>query len=195
MYKQIEFIIKGVAPLIMHNGALSDPLNEFAKAMAPINAKKNKDKTDADREQVARLEWFGGIYKNEDGRVVIPGVNLEGCIRDGGMKERLGPKFKAGLICEGDYPLEYEGPKDINKLWENGKFRDTRRVGLKGSSIQRTRPIFRNWSLKFVANYLDEVLTKDQVVNATTVAGRLVGICDYTPRFGRFEIVETKVLS
>ena len=65
-YKEIVFetgcesTIWKACDRLMHNGQLSDPLNEWTKAKKKITDKKKK--TDADHEEVSRLEWMGGLY-------------------------------------------------------------------------------------------------------------------------------------
>lgn len=188
MYEELSFKIKGVAPLLMHNGQLADPLCPWCKAIKVITGKRSNKRTDADLEELARLEWYGGLYVEGD-RPVIPGVNLEGMLREGGSKERLGKLFRAGVIADGNFPLEFDGPKTIDALWKDGQFRDTRRVGMNGKSIMKTRPIFRRWSLSFTVMFMPDVLNERQVHGALVTAGRTVGLCDFKPRFGRFEIV------
>jgi len=37
-YKTIDFHVRGVAPLLMHNGQIANPVNKFAKAMKAITS-------------------------------------------------------------------------------------------------------------------------------------------------------------
>jgi len=46
MYKKLKFHIKGVSPLIMHNGELVDPENKWAKLIKEITPKKKKTEED-----------------------------------------------------------------------------------------------------------------------------------------------------
>ena len=61
-----------------------------------------------------------------------------------------------------------------------------------GGSIMRTRPIFPEWTLDFTLAYADDVISKDEVERALSDAGRLVGLCDWRPKFGRFQVVSCK---
>ena len=58
MLQQVKYHLEGASPLLMHNGALADPLNFWAKKMKEITAKQKK--TDADHEEIGRLEWRAG---------------------------------------------------------------------------------------------------------------------------------------
>src|SRR5688572_8352761 len=130
MYKPLEFHIVGVAPLLMHNGQLADPLNKWAKAMKKITAKRKK--TDEDYEELSRLEFEGGLYLDDDLAPCIPGINLEGCLVDGAKKSKLGEQFKAAVMIVDNWPLLYSGPRAVEELWAHGGFRDTRRAGIRG---------------------------------------------------------------
>lgn len=186
MYETIGFNVRGIAPLLMHNGQLADPLNKWSKALKGVSGKRKK--TDADYAELARIEWHGGLYVDEEQRIVIPGENIEAMLISAGKKNRKGEAFKAGLLSDGMWRLSHDGPKDIESLWMDDRFRDTRKVGVNGSSIMRTRPIFRKWSLAFEVQYLPDILNKAEVVEAVQIAGRIIGLCDYTPKFGRFEV-------
>ncbi len=45
-WKPLQLKLIGCRPLVMHNGRLSDPLDEFAKAIQKVSKKRSK--TDAD---------------------------------------------------------------------------------------------------------------------------------------------------
>lgn len=187
MYHDLELSIEGVAPLLMHNGQLANPLNKWAKAMKSIT-KKGQRKTDADLEELARLEFMGGLYVDDDGNPCIPGTNIEGVLVEGAKKQRQGDKFKAGVWSEGNWKLIYTGSKDPNKLWEDENFRDIRPARVKNNTVMRCRPIFRAWALKFKVTYNDQHVNADEVLESLAIGGRDCGLCDYTPKFGRFEV-------
>lgn len=188
MYEAVEFKIQGISPLIMHNGQLADPLNPFSKQLKEITGKRKK--TDADHEAMSKIEWFGGLYVNDDKRPVVPGTNIEAMLIEAGKKVRMGDAFKAGVICDGDWPVDYDGPKAAEELWNKagGKFTDRRGCVVGQSRVMRTRPIFRKWGLAFTINFLPDLLNLKDVRQAVTTAGRIIGLCDYTPKFGRFEL-------
>ena len=188
VYETIEFDIRGLAPLMVHNGQLADPLNQFAKAMREVSSKRKK--TDADHMELAKLEFLGGLYLDEKRHPCIPGQNIEAMLTDAGRKKRMGDAIKAGVISDGNWPILYEGPKDPVKMWDSGKFHDRRGAKLNGkATVIRTRPIFRSWSMKFAVSFLPTVINKKDLVDLVKVAGQMVGLGDFVPRFGRFEVV------
>jgi hypothetical protein len=187
MYKNLKFHIRGVSPLLVHNGQLADPLNKYARDMKAISGKRKK--TDDDYEALGKIEFFGGLYLDEKIRPVIPGGNLESMLVEAGKKQKLGEPFKAGVISDGLWIIEYDGPKTVEDLWKDKRFVDRRGVKIGTSTVIRTRPIFRSWSLKFTIDYLPDLLNESNVIDAVTTAGRIIGLGNYTPKFGRFEIV------
>ena len=85
--KTLNFRITGVSPLIMHNGLLADPLYEGTKLISKISRKRPK--TEADLEEMARLEFLYSLYLT-DGKPCIPGVVLEAAlIGKGGAARKM----------------------------------------------------------------------------------------------------------
>ena len=189
MYEPVEIEIQGVAPLLMHNGQLADPLNKWTVELKKFTGKRKK--TDADYREMARIEWYGGIYVHE-GKVCIPGELIESTLVAAAKKNKKGKLFTAGVLCDGHWPLIYEGPKDIDKLWKDEKFRDARLVKVQMARIVRTRPRFDQWSLKFIVHFLPSVLNKSDIEEAIVIAGQIIGLADHRPKFGRFEVVSIK---
>lgn len=188
MYKTIKFQIEGVAPLLMHNCRLANPADPFTRAMKQITAKRT-GKTDADLEELSRLEFMGGLYVNADGAPCVPGECIEGMICEGAKKSRKGKDSKAGVISDGLWPLIYDGPKDADALWASGKFVDVRGAGVAKSRIMRTRPRFDSWKLKFDVAYNPEVVNDRDLRDWVAKAGEIVGLLDFRPRYGRFVVV------
>ena len=92
-YRTIRFRITGVAPLVMHNGQLANPLNPFAKALSRVSGKRKK--TEADYEELARIEFLGGLYVGDDGPC-IPGEVIEGALFRAAKKMRRGEQPTRG---------------------------------------------------------------------------------------------------
>lgn len=187
MYEAITFLIRGLSPLMMHNGRLANPYDPIVRQIKEITGKRS-GKTEADVIRLMDLEFEGGLYLNDDGRVVVPGENIEGMIVGGGVKNERMKKssYQAGVICDDAWPLIYDGPKSLDGLRADHKFRDVRGVVVDNKRVMRCRPIFRSWSLEFTVHYMPETLNPSQVYRAVETAGRIVGLCEYTPKFGRF---------
>lgn len=188
-YQQIEVEVEGVAPLMMHNVQLADPFNEWTRALKAISKKKKK--TDEDLMDMARIEFLGGLYVDESEHPCVPGEVLEAMLVEAAKEDKLGKQAKKAIICDGNFRLQYDGPKHPEQLWEDKQFRNVQAVRVSQSRVMRMRPIFHSWSLKFVLNFLPKILNKTDVLGILDKA-QLVGLMEKRPRLGRFKVVKTK---
>lgn len=185
-YSVYKCKIISATPLLMHNGALADPLNPIVKEMKKLTSKRG-NKTDADLEELSRLEWYGSLYFH-NGSPCLPAEMIEGCLTGAAKKKRKGEHAKTGIIVQENATLDYEGSRDPDEMWKSGVF--THKVGVKvqRNRIIRTRPIFKNWSADLVVHYLPSVLNKSDIQEFMDIAGQLVGLGDWRPKFGRFVV-------
>lgn len=184
-YEQVTLKLTGVTPLIVHSGQLADPLNKFSKAIKQVSSKRKK--VDADYEEMARLEFLGGLYLR-DSRPCMPGVALEAMMISAAKKVKRGMDFKSGLMIDDSPFIEYDGPTDPNGLWEDERFRIVAGVKVGQARVMRTRPQFPDWSLEFTASYIDQLLDRRTVEEVAIIAGWQIGLCEWRPKFGRFKV-------
>jgi hypothetical protein len=175
----------GVEPLLMHNARLSDPLDDVSLRIKKVSAKRKK--TEDDHHEMGRLEHWGSLYIDAKFGPFIPGQNFERMLVDAAKKIKLGTQVKLAVIVETNVnPLIYHGPRTVEGLWEDKNYvhRASAKVGT--SRIQRTRPIFQQWEVTadgFIDTEQINPAEFDQIVD---IAGRLIGLGDWRPRFGRF---------
>jgi hypothetical protein len=124
---------------------------------------------------------------NENGPC-LPGRVIEGTIINGAKKEKKGPSAKCGMFCEGNFDLEYEGPRTPDELFDNDDFRDVQPVKVGQAKVMRCRPIFKNWEATIIVNYDDELINPEELERWLGIAGQQVGIGDFRPRHGRFSV-------
>lgn len=184
-WKTMQFHLIGDAPLIMHNGQLADPLNKWAKLLKAISGKRKK--TDSDYEEMARIEFFAGLYLSKEDGPILPANVIDACIIEGAKKSREGVLAKSGFFTTAHSRFEYEGPRTAEELWAAELYRSTERVKIGQSSVMRTRPIFQQWQTTVTVQHEDTVVNAAQVATWFAVAGSLVGLCDWRPRYGRFQ--------
>jgi hypothetical protein len=184
---QFEMTLTGTAPLLMHSARLSDPLDPATKALAAVTGKRKK--TDEDHAEVARLEHAGSLYIDDTLGPYIPGQNIEAALFRGASKHKLMSTLKpALLIPEEVNPLVYRGPRAVAGLWADKTYVHRASVKVGTSRVIRTRPVFPAWSVT-VAGVLDtEVVDPASFVSVAETAGRLIGLGDWRPRFGRFDV-------
>jgi hypothetical protein len=181
----VEFTLEGVCPILFHRWN-DEAVEEKAKAKKGSEAKK----TDNVESYVAR---------NEKGEICIPGVYVYGAIADkknGAAKYRQDPRsprasavklFQAAIA-----PLT-ELASLGSKNWD---YMDKRRVVVNQSGITRHRPAFNaGWQaeFQFMVN-LPEYVSPAFFLDVLNLAGRVVGIGDFRPTYGRFSIVSFEVL-
>lgn len=182
--------IRGLAPMLMHNGILADPMSESARELSRRVKESKKTKTDAAHAAMQKAEFMGGLYLDEKLEPCVPGEMLEGMIYEGAKKTKQGKDVKAGLIVDGAYPLEYKGPRDPEKMWKTGAYHKTMGVRVGRNRIMRTRPMFTGWEVEFEVSFNEEIINPRDLLSFVRKAGAEVGVGDYRPRYGRFEVVE-----
>ena len=187
MYEEISYHIKGIAPLIMHNGQLANPFNPIVVEMKELTAKRGK--TDKDLKDISDLEFEGGLYLNESGKPIIPTKVIEATMHAGAKKQKNGKDFKAGAFCKEDALLIYDGPKSLQGLLADKRFRDITMMRVGPSKVPRTRAIYNSWELKFTMLHLPQTINRKAIDDAVLKAGELIGFCDSRPKYGRFEVL------
>jgi len=187
---EIDVRIDGLSPLIPHNILVSlDPDHLLSKEVSKITRKRSKDKTPSDRSRIKMLEWLSGAYTDDDGYVIVPGANLEAMLRDGAKKVRLGKAFQSAVFVDGNPRLEFPDMKlTSDTLSEMEQYRLSVPVKVGQAKVIRTRPLFREWACAFKVQVDTSVVETEQVVEALTTAGRIVGLMDWRPRNGRFAV-------
>jgi hypothetical protein len=185
-YQTLSFRLISAAPLLCHNGQLADPLNDFARQMKKISAKRNK--TDTDLEELARLEWYGGLYLDGGQTPCLPGEMLEAAFVEAAKRQRRGKQAQAGILCPSNYLLEYDGPSNLEELWQRPEFRLTVGVRVKNNRVMRTRPRFSTWRATIEVQYDDALLNANEVREIVRRTGSEIGFGDWRPRFGRFQV-------
>ena len=134
------------------------------------------------------------VYRNDEGYICLPGEYVRNSMIMA-AKFRQDPRsprksamdlFKAGIITLS--PLASLGTKQ----WD---YEDRRRVVIQRNGVTRTRPAMRKgWvaEIDFMVNlpeYIDTTFFREVL----GMAGRLVGVGDFRPTYGRFDMTNFKV--
>jgi hypothetical protein len=195
---EIKITIRGTTPLLMHNVRLANPIDPYAKALSEATSTFKKTKTEADFLQVARTEWFGGLYHDPEIGVYVPSSWLIGTFARGGVnygKKGLAVK-QSLLLQELAYPLVHDGPADLEQMWADPQYRDIRAAGIGKNKVMRTRPKFPRWALEVPALLEESTLDFGVFQAIAEKAGGLAGMGDYRPEksgpFGRYEVLVSK---
>ena len=179
----------GGSTLLMHNGQTADPLNKFAKAMKAITSDKQRKKTDEGIEELMRVEFEAGLYLNAKNQVILPTRILESHISEAARKTKEGKQALAGMFVDTDGILSYAGgPLTVKQLLDSDEHRLSIPVCVNQSRVIRTRPLFRDWSATFEVSILEEMVSSSSLKTWLENGGNFVGIGDYRPRYGRYEL-------
>jgi hypothetical protein len=100
---------------------------------------------------------------------------------------------KAGLYCDGNFPLLYEGPRDLAALWQDPTFRLTTGVRVQRNRVIRTRPLFPAWGVQCQVTFNDGLLNAQDIIALLHLGGEQIGLCDWRPKFGRYRVVDDAV--
>jgi hypothetical protein len=182
-----EFEIEGVAAILFHAWS-NEAVAEKAKAKKGSAAKKTDN-----------VESY--VYRNEKGEICIPGIYVYGCMSDkkaGAARYRQDPRsprksavdlFRAGISPATELASLGKGKKDWDYL-------DEQRAVVHGSAITRQRPAFNaGWraTFQFIVN-MPEYIAPRFFLDVLTIGGRAVGVGDFRPTYGRFQVVRFEVL-
>ena len=180
--------LTGITPLLMHNVRLADPDDPVTRQIAALTAKK-KNMTEADRLEVGRLKFIGGMYYDAETGPYLPAPHIFASMIVAARQTRAGKAVEAGVLWLADKaPLEYEGPRDPERMWEGGDspFVDRRMVRVGQARVPQVRPIFPGWSAQIEIDFDDSILSLDDLTMYCQKAGR-VGVGDYRRFYGRYD--------
>jgi hypothetical protein len=173
--------IVGVADILFHRWNV-EGVDAKAKAAKGSKAKKTDD-----------IESY--VYRTDDGELALPGEYIRQAIIHA-AKFRQDPRsprksamdlFKAGVI--GLTPLASFGVKG----WD---YEHRCRVTIQRNGITRCRPALKaGWSVEvdLMVN-LPEYIAPDALNDVLVNAGRLIGVGDFRPTYGRFQIKSFEAL-
>lgn len=182
----VKLKLKSIAPMLMHSDRFSNPLDQATKAHKELTSKRKK--TDEDHEAIARSEYLGSLYIDKDGPF-IPSMNLDAAFVEAAKMQKLGKHVKrAMMVMEDKVYLKYDGPRTAAALVNDSRFVDARSVRVSMARLTRCRPRFNEWEAECTLAFDAEQINQNEVKQIVENAGRLVGVGDFRPRFGRFTV-------
>ena len=173
---QATITIEGSADLLFHRWNC-EAVAEKSKAAKNSAAKKSDN-----------IESY--VYRNDAGEICLPGEYLQQAIIHS-AKFKQDPRsprksamdlYKAGVVCL--TTLASLGSKEWDYL-------DTRRVMVQRAGVNRVRPAMHaGWKATFDFQVLvPEYIDRNSLREVVEQAGRLIGLGDFRPTYGRFGIV------
>ena len=171
-----EVKIVGIAPLLMH---------------APTGI-GDKPKLRRGEHLDPEVEAESYLYRDPEGRIVIPAVNLKACIREAGRNYKVsGRRTTFAAMIRAGIDIE---PSPYVPLIHTGWEVDVRPVVVQRNRIMRARPRFDEWALEFqIVNKDPTIIHSDTLKRILVDAGKYYGLGDFRPEFGRFRVDRFKV--
>lgn len=182
-WQELIYRLTSSAPLLMHNGQTADPTNKWAKAMKMVSGKRMK--TDADYEELARIEFLAALYMDKNGPILPPNM-IDAMVVNAAKKSKEGQVAKSGCFCLNVTRLDYAGPRTADELWADESFRFSAIVRVSMARIARTRPIFHVWSADVRLSVEPTLVNVARVDEWLRVGGTQIGLGDWRPQYGRF---------
>lgn len=189
---QVNARIRGLSPILQHafTGATLEGLTQ--------NANKRTAKADYS------LEWMQTMYVNQDGWLYQPASHIEGALVKAATRFQMKGKqtfkepVKANVYAQPDEILHLRNGECVPAPDESLLFDPTStlrvnimRVVVQRSAVARARlEIAPGWELAFRLEVTEDLISPPSLREFLEEAGRAVGIGDYRPRFGRFEVVD-----
>ena len=176
----VEASIRGSSPMLFHAWSV-EGIEAKAKAAKGSAAKKSDD-----------IESY--VYRNINGELCIPSEYVRMSIIEAAryIQDPRSPRksardlFKAGIIV---------GPGLCGLGVKEWDYLDRRRVMVQRNGITRCRPaMWEGWKVSCEIDVLlPEYIAPTLLNEALSMAGRLVGVGDFRPTFGRFQIIQFQV--
>jgi hypothetical protein len=192
---KVSVSIEGVAGILQH-----------AFGQAQLNTLRTPAKKRTGKQDYS-LEWMDTMYLNHEGLVCQPASHIEGAMtkaaasfKMSGRKtwkdavrgycfvepDMIPHRYNGGFVEAPDETL-IENPTDNLSV-------SIMRVVVQRAAVARSRLLIApGWKLDFKINVVDDQLPPDVLVQILEEAGRAVGIGDYRPRYGRFQVVKFEV--
>jgi hypothetical protein len=191
--KSLKYQATGVATLLMHSDVTANPLHPLTKELKALTSKRKK--TDEDYERIAKAEFIASLYWKKDSGFFMPAKNIDATLLGSAKMFKLGVLWKQGAFVDTDAPFVFPhsklSPPDLYE-YKDMLYRDMQTVKIGTSKTVRCRPAFNEWSFDFTIIIDEAKLNERQVDEIVENAGRYVGICDYRPRYGKFNVTKLK---
>jgi len=163
--------LKGIKPLLMH----------AANSIGQTSTKKTNNYDPQEEAEAA-------LHKDAKGVIGVPSIAIVQCMKKAATEHKAPGRGKktlkdfvlSGLLIHDEFiPLT---PQD----WVV----DSRPAVVQRARIMRWRPRFDKWELKFSIEITDPSIWNPSLIKSILLdAGRYVGLLDFRPFFGTFDVV------
>jgi hypothetical protein len=184
----VRVSLTGTMPLLLHNGRLANPMDPWTRELKALTSKRSK--TDEDLAAMLITEARGAAYETPEGYIGLPDSNVWRAIQNAAKAYKRGKDVDRAVIYNPVHVAPILFPDGQPQLAErylmDASHIDYRNVGIQGRTVMRSRPVITEWRTSHDFEvYVDIVMVED-LVTFVTRAGRLEGVGDHRPQYGRF---------
>lgn len=182
----VKVSVTGVSPLMQHRFPLPD-----LEALSKGGSLKSGE---PDYSQ----EWRKAMYVDSNGCLYQPAAHFEGAMIKAAASYKIkgarGKTYKdlfrsSVIVSPDEIPFNMPAPQELDGDPDKVMYLDVRPVVIQRARIARIRPTFKaGWHLEFEIMVSDGQIPKNVLYEVLSLAGKTVGVGDYRPRFGRFQI-------
>jgi hypothetical protein len=175
--------------MLMHNGRLANPFDPHTQRLKSLTSKRKK--TDQDLFNIIQYEARGGFWETEDELVGVPTAAVWRCFYDAAKQFKLGTTVKKALYFDDVVePLLIQGGKvSCDDYLKRPDAIDIKTVKVQTSTTVRARPkIPTGWETTHTFELFVDVLDEHEIEQVMHSAGRLYGLGDWRPTYGRFTV-------
>jgi hypothetical protein len=184
----VDCTIEGIAPLMQHRF----PVPELA------NMSKGGNKSTGAKDYTT--EWREYFYSDSTGQIYQPASHIEGALIKAAVGFKVTGKrgktykdlFSANVFID-PQAIPHKGffvPDELDADADKPLYLDVRPVVVQRARVVRIRPAFKaGWRLEFEIGVIDDEIQPGLLQDVLALAGKTVGIGDFRPRFGRFNVV------
>lgn len=188
---KVQFRIKGRPPGMLQN----NPINKL-KRQQPGPKQIPKPEVEAEL----------GTYRDENGNLLFPIAAVKKSMSSAAVGHKVGSTAVTTIIRNNIWDVY--GP-DGDVLWMCLTDADgnplveyeinVQRAVVKTAAVLRARPLLKEWYTSVVIEHDEKVINAEMVREYLQRAGKVIGWGDYRPEksgiYGRFDVIETKVIS
>jgi len=185
--------IKGITPLLIHNGRTASPLDVYAKRMKELTSKRKK--TEEDIKNLLQIQWEGALYWHDERGLHMPTENVLAALLKAAKKHKMGPQISGFVFEEAiGFPIITDNHLSFEDLKKDPNNKFIKPVTIQRSKTLSCRPIFNNWEMVFSFSVDEDVITLSDIKTIIATMSSRIGLGVWTPShpkpgsFGRFLI-------
>ena len=188
----IQFALRGTHPMLQHNGRLANPIDPLTRQVKALADKRKK--TVDDYQRLLALEAYAGCWLTAEELIGLPTANVWKAISEAAKMSKRGKDVARALSFhpEDVPPVRVQGDALAARTHieqASGAGLLIRTVVVNQRRTLRARAVVpTGWESSHRFTLLDDVLDPDQLAPMVSTAGRLIGVGDWRPVYGKFEV-------